>query len=209
MHRHSRDPVAIVGDKRDGRTLEALSNVGEPVQELGLDDEPEVLLHIALGVVAQLLGELLLEVLLLVQHELGVRHKEVVRLGLLLLSANATSPHPNSPRICHGVVRNRRESGNHAYLLGRVGRALLVGVYGDGPAENTQVPRRVGDGDGRGRGAGAGREAGAGAGQRGTGRRGGRVGAEGERRGSHHRLRCRLGSGAAPAVESRCRTELK
>ena len=73
---------------------------------------------------------------------------------------------------------------------------MLLGVDGDGSADTTEVPRRVGDGDGRGR-AGAGREAGAGA-----GRRGGRAGAEGERRGSHHWLRCRLGSRAAPAVES-------
>lgn len=84
--RHSRDPVGVGGDKRDGGALEALGDVGEPVQELGLDDEPEVALLVALGVVAQLLGELLLEVLLLIQHELGVRHEEVIRLGLLLLT---------------------------------------------------------------------------------------------------------------------------
>jgi len=90
MHRHSRDPVAVGGDKRDGGALEALGDVGEPVEELGLHDEPEVLLLVALAVVAQLLGKLLLEVLLLVQHELGVRHQEVVRLGLLLLPASAT-----------------------------------------------------------------------------------------------------------------------
>jgi len=89
MHRHSRDPVAVGGDKRDGGALEALGDVGEPVEELGLHDEPEVLLLVPLAVVAQLLGELLLEVLLLVQHELGVRHQEVVRLGPLLLCPGA------------------------------------------------------------------------------------------------------------------------
>ena len=110
MHRHSRDPVAVGGDKRDGGALEALGDVGEPVEELGLHDEPEVLLLVALAVVAQLLGKLLLEVLLLVQHELGVRHQEVVRLGLLLLPASATEIKTELyERTRHGVERTRQE----------------------------------------------------------------------------------------------------
>lgn len=113
MHRHSRDPVAVGGDKRDGGALEALGDVGEPVEELGLHDEPEVLLLVALAVVAQLLGELLLEVLLLVQHELGVRHQEVVRLRLLLLCPRAprkSKLHSTSARATGRVERGRRGS---------------------------------------------------------------------------------------------------
>jgi hypothetical protein len=184
MHRYSRDPVAVGGDKRDGGALEALGDVGEPFQELGLDDEPEVALLIALGVVAQLLGELLLEVLLLVQHELGVRHQEVVRLWLLLLPER----HGKSQQLNSARARAEWDvAGAESHLLGRLGGALLVGVNGDGPADATEGPRRVGDGDGLGR-AGSGREPGPRAGRRGTGRRGRRAGAEGERCGSHHWL---------------------
>jgi hypothetical protein len=95
---HLRNPVTVGGDERDGGALEALGYAGEFVEELGLDDEPEVLLHAALGVKPQLLGELLLEVLLLVEHELGVRHHEVVRLRLLRLPRNARQYNQTRPR---------------------------------------------------------------------------------------------------------------
>jgi hypothetical protein len=98
-----RNPVTVSGDERDGGALEALGYAGEFIEELGLDHEPEVLLHATLAVKPQLLGELLLEVLLLVQHELGVRHHEVVRLRLLRLTPNANT-----------IKSERTESINHA-----------------------------------------------------------------------------------------------
>lgn len=84
---HSRDPGSIGGDKSNSGPAQSLGDIGEVVEELGLDDEPEVLLLVALAIVAEALEEKLLEVLLLVQHEFRIRNHEVVlvilRFGLL------------------------------------------------------------------------------------------------------------------------------
>lgn len=80
-----RDPGAIGGNKSDGRTTESLSEFGELVEELRLNDEPEVLLLVTLSVVTKTLKQLLLKMLLFVEHELGVCNKEVVLSALLSL----------------------------------------------------------------------------------------------------------------------------
>lgn len=88
---HSRDPGSVGGDKRDSGPAQSLGDIGEAVEELGLDDKPEVLLLVALAIVAEALEEKLLEVLLLVQHEFRIRNHEVVlgalRVGPLLVQS--------------------------------------------------------------------------------------------------------------------------
>lgn len=87
-----RDPSGVGGHESHGGPLQPPRDVGEPVEELGLDHQPEVLLAIFLPEVAEPLRQLLLEVLLLVQHKLGVRHHEVVAPRLLPQENSRSAP---------------------------------------------------------------------------------------------------------------------
>ena len=73
-----RHPGAVSGDKSNSRSLQPLGDVGEFVQELGLNYKPEILFPPTFCKEAKSLCKLLLKVFLLVQHELCISHHEVV-----------------------------------------------------------------------------------------------------------------------------------
>lgn len=88
IERGLRDPKAIGGNESNGGSFKTFGDVWELVQELGLNHQPEILLFVPLSVQTKPLEQKLLEMLLLVQHELGIRHHEIVLPRLFLLQKN-------------------------------------------------------------------------------------------------------------------------
>ena len=78
-----RDPQFIRRDKGYSRPLQSFGDVGKFVEELRFNGKPEILFPVAFTEIPQPFPHQLLEMLLLIQHELGIGHKEMIFDGLL------------------------------------------------------------------------------------------------------------------------------